>query len=259
MIDSHCHLADDVFAAEHAEIVDRARAAGVTGALCILDADSQGELGRAGALQGLWPAIRFSAGIHPHRAGHYAGRIGAVVETVAAALDAVPHVRAIGEIGLDYHYDFSPPAVQLEVFRAQIRLARDRRLPVIIHAREADDDVVALLEEEGGGEVRGVFHCFTSDLAQARRVLSMGFFVSFAGIVTFPRASALREVARAVPLERLLVETDSPFLAPVPHRGTRNEPALVGRVAEALAAVQGAELAKVVAATDRNFEELFGG
>jgi TatD DNase family protein len=258
MIDSHCHLADDAFADDQAAVVERARAAGLTGALCVLDAGSETELARVAPLQALWPALRFSVGIHPHQAGRYEGRVDAGLDLVGAVLDANPKARALGEIGLDYHYDFSPPAVQQEVFRAQVRLARSRRLPVIVHAREADDDTVAILEEEGGGEVAGVFHCFTGRLAQAERVLAMGFLVSFAGIVTFPRAAELREVARAVPLARMLVETDSPYLAPVPHRGRRNEPAFVARVVEAIAAVHGTGLDEVIAATDRNFAGLFG-
>jgi TatD DNase family protein len=258
MIDSHCHLADDVFDGDMAETIERARASGVSAALCILDAGSEVELARARRLRSLWPALRFSAGIHPHQAGQYADGVEEGLEAVKAVLDGSPDVRAVGEIGLDYHYDFSPPAAQQVMFRRQVRLARQRGLPVIVHAREADDDTVRILEEEGGGEVRGVFHCFTSDAARARRAVELGFFVSFAGILTFPRATELREVARAVPLERVLIETDSPFLAPVPHRGKRNEPAFVGYVAEALARLRGTEISEVAAATDRNFAALFG-
>ena len=150
----------------------------------------------------------------------------------AAAFDAC----GIGEIGLDYHYDFAPRDVQREVFAAQLALARELDQPVIVHTREATDDTFAILREAGG--VRGVFHCFTGDAAMAARALDIGFHVSFAGIVTFPKADSLREAARAVPTDRLLIETDSPYLAPVPYRGKRNEPAFVVRVAEILASVR---------------------
>src|SRR5262249_52036678 len=149
--------------------------------------------------------------------------------TVRAQIDATPSARAVGEIGLDYHYDFSPPPVQQAVFRAQVRLARERRLPVVVHTRDADADTLAVLREEGGGELRGVLHCFTGDAELARSGLALGFWLSLAGIITFPRAADLRATVRTVPLDRLLAETDSPFLAPVPHRGTRNEPARVAQ------------------------------
>ena len=150
---------------------------------------------------------------------------------------------AIGEIGLDYHYDFSPREVQQDVFRAQIRLARQRDLPIIIHTREATDDTFAILEEEGGAAIRGVFHCFTGDVAMAQRALAIGFYLSYAGILTFPKAEELREAARVTPIDRLLSETDAPFLAPVPFRGKRNEPAYVTRVVQTLAELHGQSIA----------------
>jgi TatD DNase family protein len=162
----------------------------------------------------------------------------------------------VGEIGLDYHYDFSPRDVQQEVFRAQLRLARELRYPVVIHTREADDDTLAILEEEGGGELRGVLHCFSGSAALARAGLDLGFYISVAGIVTFPKAQELRDIVKQVPLDRLLTETDSPFLAPVPHRGKRNEPAFVSRVLEVLAAVQGVSPEILAAQTTGNFVAL---
>jgi TatD DNase family protein len=165
--------------------------------------------------------------------------------------------RAVGEIGLDYHYDFAPREVQQHVFRQQIRLARELNQPIVIHTREAEDDTFRILEEEGARDVGGVFHCFTGDRAMARRALDIGFHVSLAGIVTFPRALELKEVARLVPLERLLIETDSPFLAPVPYRGTRNEPARVGRVAEVIAELRSTSAGAIAEATRVNFEQLF--
>jgi TatD DNase family protein len=174
---------------------------------------------------------------------------------VAAALDAQPLSRGLGEIGLDYHYDFAPRDLQQEVFRGQIRLASERRLPIVIHTRDAEDDTFRILAEESASV--GVFHCFTGDRAMARRALDAGFHVSLAGIVTFPKALELKEVARMVPIDRLLVETDSPFLAPVPHRGSRNEPARVVRVAEVIAELRGTTADEIDTATSRNFERLF--
>jgi TatD DNase family protein len=258
VIDSHCHLASDEFAGDLAAVVDRARGAGLTSALCILAAGDEAETARAAAVRTAWPAIRFAVGIHPHQAGEFAGSIGRAVETVRRSL-AERHACAIGEIGLDYHYDFSPRDVQQEVFRAQLRLARELRLPVVIHTREATDDTFQILAEEGSGEVRGVFHCFTGDEAMARAALAIDFYLSFAGIVTFPRAGSVRDAAKIVPADRVLAETDAPYLAPVPHRGKRNEPAYVARVIETLAEVRGAPAREVAAQVTRNFEALFGG
>ena len=166
-------------------------------------------------------------------------------------------IVAIGEVGLDFHYDHSPRDVQREVFRKQVRLARDVGLPVIIHAREADDMTAALLEDEGAGETGGVIHCFTGGKELARRALALGFYVSFSGIVAFPRAETIQEVARTAPLDRILVETDAPFLAPPPHRGKRNEPAFVVEVARKVAALRGVAVEAVGAASAANFRALF--
>jgi TatD DNase family protein len=172
---------------------------------------------------------------------------------VRAAFADNPRARAVGEIGLDYHYDFSPRDVQRAVFAEQVALARELRRPVIIHTREADDDTLDILRGEGQGEITGVFHCFTGDAAMARRVLDLGFLLSFAGIVTFPKAGSLRDAAALVPDDRLLAETDSPFLAPVPHRGRRNEPAWVCHVVDALARVRGTTAADIDARITANF------
>lgn len=259
MIDSHCHLAGREFAADLSEVVARASSAGVAGVLCILSEGDAEEDAGASRLRSLWPGARFATGIHPHNATVHAGR---VAEGVAAVERRVREHKAaaIGEIGLDYHYDFSPREVQQEVFRAQVALARRLALPVIIHTREATDDTIRILEEDedGGGGVRGVFHCFTGDAAMARAVLDLGFYLSFAGVVTFPRADALREAARLAPADRVLVETDAPYLAPVPYRGKRNEPAFVAQVVERLADVRGTIAADLAAETTRNFHALFG-
>jgi TatD DNase family protein len=256
MIDSHCHLADPAFAEDLEAVVDRAKDAGLVSALCILSVGDEQESASAARVRTLWPAVRFSTGIHPHNAGQFAGRVGEVAGSVGSAI-LREGAQAIGEIGLDYHYDLSPRDVQREVFAAQLALARERGLPIVIHTREASDDTFAILRESGP-DVRGVFHCFTGDVGMARAALDVGFYVSLAGIVTFPKAGELREVARLVPDDRLLVETDSPYLAPVPFRGKRNEPGLVVHVLAAVAAARSATPAVLAAQTTRNFEALLG-
>jgi TatD DNase family protein len=257
MIDTHCHLADEAFEADLDAVVGRARDAGLDTALCILSAGDEVEAARARRVGELWPAVRFAAGVHPHNAAPFDGRPGAAADTTRGTLEAFDGC-AVGEIGLDYHYDYSPRPVQHAVFAEQVRLAVDLDRPVIIHTREATDDTFAILAEAGEGRVRGVFHCFTGDAAMARRALDIGFYVSFAGILTFPKAESLREAARVVPVDRLLIETDSPYLAPVPHRGQRNEPAFVGRVLEVLAGLAGTDRAGLETATSANAARLFG-
>ena len=255
MIDSHCHLADEVFAADLDAVVERARAAGLERALVILAAGDEKEAAQALRVEQLWPDVRFAVGVHPHQAQAFADRPERAAEVVRTQLHATPAGRAIGEIGLDYHYDYSPPDVQKQVFRAQVRLARELDRPVVIHTREADEDTLAILREEG--PVRGVLHCFTGTPDLASAGLALGFYISLAGIVTFPKAVELRETARGVPVDRLLVETDSPFLAPVPNRGKRNEPAQVALVVAALAALHGLAPADLAARTKANFHTLF--
>jgi TatD DNase family protein len=257
VIDSHCHLADETFAADLDDVVRRAQDAGLERVMVILEAGNTSEEAQAQRLAGLWPETRFAIGVHPHQAHEYAGdpeRAAAVVRAQAAA---TPSARAVGEIGLDYHYDYSPRDVQDAVFRAQIRAALELDLPVVIHTREADDDTVTILREEGGGELRGVLHCFTGTAALRDAGLALGFSISLAGILTFPKAADLRDVARAVPLDRLLTETDSPFLAPVPYRGKRNEPAHVARVVETLAEMHGMPAGEMASRTASNFHTLF--
>jgi TatD DNase family protein len=257
MLDSHCHLAGEEFVADLTEVAARAAAAGIRDALCILESEEADELARAEAVRGAWPSMRFATGIHPHHAGRFADDIPRAIETVRAAVTAA-RACAIGEIGLDYHYDFSPRAVQHALFAAQIRLARELGLPIIIHTREATEDTFRIIREAGEGQVRGVFHCFTGDRAMAEEALELDFYVSFAGILTFPKAEALRDAARAVPLDRILSETDAPYLAPVPHRGTRNEPAFVVRVVETLAELHGQSRETMAAGIHENFVRLFG-
>jgi len=233
-------------------VVARAREAGVERMLIVGGVDE--EAGHRRALKTA-EALGFpaSAGVHPHEAR--LAEEAAYDELKGLARER--RIVAIGEIGLDFHYDHSPRPVQLEVFRRQVRLAREVGLPVIIHTREADDETAALLEEETAKEVGGVIHCFTGSTGLARRALDLGFYISFSGIVAFPRAETIQEVARTVPLERLLVETDAPFLAPPPYRGKRNEPAFVVEVARKVAALRGDTEANVAAAAARNFVHLF--
>jgi TatD DNase family protein len=257
VIDSHCHIAGPEFADDLDEVIARATGAGVTHALVILAADDDPEIARAAAVSSRWAGVRFSIGVHPHAAGKFAGAPGEAVRRVSQTIDAQPLTRGLGEIGLDYHYDFSPRDIQQTVFREQIALARERRLPIVIHTREAEDDTFQILADEKAADVPVVFHCFTGDRGMARRTLDAGFYLSLAGIVTFPRADELREVARLVPLDRLLIETDSPFLAPVPLRGRRNEPANVARVCEVIADTRGMTAADVAGATADNFVRVF--
>ena len=257
MIDSHCHLAGDEFTDDLGDVVRRAKNAGVDGALVILGSEDTAELGRAADVSGAWDAVRFSVGVHPHQAGKFATYPAGAARQTRAAIESQPLSRAVGEIGLDYHYNFSPRDVQQQVFREQIRLAVALQLPIVIHTREAEADTFRILEEEGAREIGGVFHCFTGDRDMATRVLGIGFYLSLAGIVTFPRAPELKEVAKMVPLDRLLIETDSPFLAPVPHRGKRNEPAHVARVAEVIEELRGTTAEAVATATHENHVRLF--
>ena len=257
MIDSHCHLADEVFAGDLDLVVARSKAAGLERVLVILEGGNTGEAAQARTLEAMWPEVRVSVGVHPHQAHTFAGDPAAAAAIVREQLDVTPSARAIGEIGLDYHYDLSPRDVQHEVFRTQVRLARDIDRPVVIHTREAEEDTIAILKEEGGGDVRGVLHCFTGTAALARAALGLGFYISVAGIVTFPKAGELRNTLQEVPIDRLLTETDSPFLAPVPFRGKRNEPAHVARVVAQLAALHGVAPREMAERTAANFHTLF--
>jgi TatD DNase family protein len=254
LVDSHLHLDMPQFDEDRDAVVARARGAGVDRMLIVGGVDEDGGHQRAlRVADGLgFPA---SAGVHPHEA-----RLAtAAIYDELRGLAREGRIVAIGEIGLDFHYDHSLRDVQREVFRRQIRLAREVGLPVIVHTREADEETASILEGEGAAETGGVIHCFTGGHELARRVLALGFYVSFSGIVAFPRADVIQEVARTVPSDRLLVETDAPFLAPPPHRGKRNEPAFVVEVARKVAALRAAPLADLATAVQANFERLFGG
>jgi len=249
LVDSHCHLDFADFGEERDAVVARARAAGVGTILTIgtrLD-----EFPKVEAIAEAYPDIWCSVGAHPHEAADHAATTAAEL----AVLAAHPRVVGIGETGLDYHYDHSPRDVQQRVFRAHIAAARESRLPLIIHAREADDDIARVLREEGAAA--GVLHCFSSGWGLAEASLDLGFYISISGIVTFKNADELRAIVRDVPLERLLVETDAPYLAPVPYRGKRNEPAFVTATAAAVAALKGVSPEELAAVTSDNFFRLF--
>jgi TatD DNase family protein len=257
VIDSHCHLADDAFAGDLDEVVGRAKDAGLERIMVVLEGGNPAEAAQARRLEHLWPETRFAVGVHPHQAHEFSDDPARAATVVREQFASTPSARAVGEIGLDYHYDFSPRDIQQAVFRGQMRLARELERPVIIHTREADVDTIAILRAEGAGVVRGVLHCFSGTDALANAGLELGFYVSLAGIITFPKAAGLRETVRRLPLDRLLTETDSPFLAPAPHRGKRNEPAYVTRVVEQLAALHGMAPAEMAARTAANFHTLF--
>jgi TatD DNase family protein len=240
------------FDADRAAVVARAREAGVAHMLIVGGVDAEAGHRRALAVAGAL-GVPASAGVHPHEAKLATEEIYAELATWARDRKIV----AIGEIGLDFHYDHSPRDVQREVFRRQIRLAREVGLPVIIHTREADAETATILEDERAGEAGGVIHCFTGGPELAERALAIGFFISFSGIVSFPRSEGIQKIAATMPLDRLLIETDSPFLAPIPHRGKRNEPAFVVDVARKVAALRGIAAEEVGAAALANFNRLF--
>lgn len=255
LVDSHCHIAGPEFAGDLEAVVTRARDSGVRQALVILASEDDVELRRAHEVATVWPEVRFSVGVHPHNAGPFAANAADAAQLTSQGIAGQPLARAVGEIGLDYHYDHAPRDVQRKVFAEQIQLAQQRGLPIVIHTREAEEDTFAILTQ--AGPVPGVFHCFTGDVPMARRALDAGFHVSLSGIVTFPRATELKAVAAFVPGDRLLVETDSPYLAPVPHRGARNEPAYVNRVCAVVAELRHTTAEAVAEETSANFARLF--
>jgi TatD DNase family protein len=259
MIDSHCHLAGKEFTNDLVHVIGRAREAGVVRCLVVLAADEDDEFDNAEQVSRLWPEVKYAIGVHPHTAHRFADGPEAAAGLTANRLEMTPAACAVGEIGLDYHYDFTPRDVQQAVFRAQLQLARARGLPVVIHTREAENDTLRIITEESQGSLRGVFHCFSGDVEGARRALATGFHLSIPGIATFPKAEALRQAAQEVPADRLLIETDSPYLAPIPFRGKRNEPAYVMRTLELLAELRGVSRDALGAALVQNFDELFSG
>lgn len=250
--DSHNHIDMSSFDGDRAEAVARARAAGVLEFLIVGGVDAENGHRRAVAIAEEL-GVPVSAGVHPHEAKVATEETYDELRTLARA----GRIKALGELGLDFHYDHSPRDVQREVFRRQVRLAREVELPVVIHTREADEETCDILEAERAKECGGVIHCFSGGHELARRALALGFYVSFSGIMTFPKAQTIQAVATEVPLDRLLIETDAPFLAPPPHRGKRNEPAFVVEVARKLAALRGTTPEEIGRASLENFRRLF--
>lgn len=252
LIDSHCHLDFPDFAGDVDGVIARAKTAGVGRFITISTRVER--FAEIVALADAHPEVFCTVGTHPHQAEAEPE----VPVAELARLAAHPKCVAIGEAGLDYHYDKAPRAVAAHVFRTHIAAARETGLPLVIHSRDADDDMAAILREEmGRGAFKAVLHCFTASAELARTGLELGLFVSFSGVLTFKGSDALRAIAAEVPLDRVLVETDAPFLAPVPHRGKRNEPAFVAETAKVLASVKGMDRAALAAATSANVQRLF--
>lgn len=254
LIDSHCHLDEARFEGERSQVIGRAKAAGVTRMITI---------GASGPMKANYDAIRLSAenegvyatvGVHPHDAKTMTPAVLEEIERLARE----PKVVGVGETGLDYYYDNSPRSQQQEAFRLHVGLARRSKLPIVVHLRDAYDDAATILREERASEVGGVIHCFSGDRGNARTFMDLGFDISFSGIVTFKNADELRAVAEMVPSDRYMVETDAPFLAPVPHRGRRNEPAFVVYTAELVAQVRNEPVEAVAENATANTLRRFG-
>ena len=233
LIDTHAHLDDTRYDGDREAVIARARDAGVETFVTI-----GCDLATSKAAVDLatrYPFVYAAVGVHPHEVKHIEDGWYDAFRRLAGHEKVV----AYGEIGLDYHYNHSPPKLQRERFREQVGLAKELRLPLVIHTREAQEDTIAILKEEKAGDVGGVFHCFSGDARLAKDALELGFYLSFSGVITFQNATPLRDIVKTVPLDRILVETDCPYLTPAPHRGKRNEPAFVTLVAEKIAEVKG--------------------
>lgn len=255
-VDSHAHIDGPEFDADRDEMLERAHDARVMAILNVGTGDPHsGVFERAIEMARRHPHIYNAIGVHPHDAKFYDDKAEALIKQL---FETGGRVIAWGEIGLDFHYNNSPQDVQIEAFKRQLRAASDIGVPVIIHTREAETETIEILESEyADAERRGVFHCFSGSRDLAQRALDLGFALSFSGIVTFRRADELREIAKEVPLDRLLIETDCPFLAPVPYRGQRNEPAYVIEVARCIAELRGLPLEEIARVTTDNFENIF--
>jgi len=259
-VDSHAHLEGPKFSQDRAEVIARARAAGVVCILAIGNGTGPDDLHCAIALAREWPSMFATIGIHPHEASI----VNDEILTRLSQLSPSPEVIAWGEIGLDYYYDHSPRQVQQEAFIRQMELAARARLPIIIHCRPSENsdnawqDTLRLLRQHwAASSLGGILHCFTGDWEHAEAALEMGFMISFSGNVTFPKAEGIRVVAAKVPLDRILIETDSPYLAPVPYRGKRNEPAFVVKTAEKIAEIRSMAVEELASATTENFYRFF--
>lgn len=253
LIDTHCHLDSEYFPEGADETIERARSAGVTGFVCVgvgSAAQARSAIDIAKRRRDVWATL----GVHPHDAASF----DAALEAELLGLATEPRVVAVGEVGLDFHYDHSPRERQAEVFRRFIQLARELRKPLVIHTRSAPEQTLRILTEENARDVGGIIHCFSEDKPFAERALELGFYLSFSGIVTFKRALDIQHVAAWAPAERILVETDSPYLAPVPLRGKRCEPAHVLHTARFVAELRGVPLEELAAQTSQNAARLLG-
>ncbi len=255
LIDSHTHLDDTRYEGDRDAMIARAQEAGVTTMVTIgcdlMTSQAAVELARRHEF------VYATVGVHPHEVKHISDGWYAHLRQLATEKNVV----AYGEIGLDYHYNHSAPQIQRARFREQIGIARDLGLPIVIHTREAQQDTIKILTEEKAQEVGGVFHCFSGDAWLAKEALSLGFYLSFSGVLTFKNAAGLRDILKWVPMDRIMVETDCPYLTPVPHRGKRNEPAYVKFVAEAMAGVKSEEkpmsIEDIARVTAQNTRRLF--
>jgi TatD DNase family protein len=255
LIDSHCHLDSEQFNDDREAVIERALVAGVEHMVAIGSGDGPPDLEAGVRLADRYPFIYATIGVHPHDAAKATG------ETYRRLAELTGHAKvvAIGEIGLDYHYNHSPRDVQRDVFVEQMRLARDARKPIVIHTRSAWNETITLLREHWATSgLGGIIHCFSEGPSEAEQALAIGFHISFAGIVTFPKASGIQEAARITPADRLLIETDAPYLAPVPKRGKRNEPAYVVETARKLAELRGVTPEEIAQTTVDNWRRLTG-
>jgi TatD DNase family protein len=251
-IDSHCHLDFQEFAADLPGVISRANTAGI--ALMVTISTRVRKFAQTLAIAETYPGLYCSVGTHPHNAAHETD----VTADELVLLARHPKVVAIGEAGLDYHYMHSPPAAQASSFRIHIEAARRAGLPLIIHSRNAEDDTASIIEQEmANGIFQPLLHCYSSRRSLAERGLAVGAYISFSGILTFKNADEIRSVAQSAPLSRILVETDAPYLAPVPHRGKLNEPAFVVHTLQALAEIRQTSIDEMAAATNENFFRLF--
>ena len=255
-VDSHAHIDGVEFAADRDEVIERAKAAGVQAILNVGTGEPHGEaFERAIRLAETQSDVYTAIGVHPHDARLFDDQ---AAEILRSLFESNHQIVALGEIGLDYHYDNSPRNVQQAVFARQLRMARELNLPVIIHSREAEADTIRILQSEYGKNERAcVMHCFTGSARMAEAAIELDFMISFAGNVTFKKADKLREVARRVPFEKMLIETDCPYLAPVPRRGRRNEPAYVVETARFIASLRETDTERVGEITSQNFMRLF--
>ena len=254
IVDSHCHLDGKTFDADRDLLIQRAIDAGVTRMLAIGTGDGPPDLEPAIRLAERYPVFLATVGVHPHEAMKYSHKTSVRLRDLLRH----PKVVALGEIGLDYHYDFSPRDVQKNVFIDQMAIARDAAKPIVIHTREAWADMLQLLEEHWKPTgLGGIMHCFTGSPAEVERTVALGFHLAFGGVVTYPKAIEVHESAKMAPLDRMLLETDAPYLAPVPKRGKRNEPSYVVQIARRIAELRSTSIEEIAEVTTANFERLF--